>query len=104
MKQKNTKEVSKNSLTLRIIVGAYLFYIVFMLLKGFTDLGDRDKIINILFIGLFTVIGMVLLFTSIRSWIRIDKEEKADGEKAEKIDQIEDNQRAAQDTDSEEAK
>lgn len=84
MDQKKSNYNPKSSLSIRVIAGAYLLYTVFMLIKGYGDLSDKDKIFNMLFIVFFAVTGVLLLFTSIRSWIRIGKEEK-DAENQEHI-------------------
>ena len=76
-----------------------------MLIKGYSDLGDKDKLFNMIFIGLFAVIGVLLLFTSIRTWMRIEKEEKEEaGEiEDEKQEIVEGSDESVQDKDSDES-
>ncbi|ROR21758.1 hypothetical protein EDD66_1206 [Mobilisporobacter senegalensis] len=76
MKQNKREYNPKASLSLRMVAGAYLLYIVFSLIKEFGKLEEKDILFNIIFIIIFSIAGVVILVTSTISWMKLSKEEK----------------------------
>lgn len=93
MKQNKREYNPKTSLSLRMVAGAYLLYIVFSLIKEFGRLEEKDKLFNIIFIIIFSIVAVVILITSTLSWLKINKEEN----KSNSLEELEDSE---QDTDS----
>lgn len=98
MKQNKREYNPKTSLSLRMVAGAYLLYIVFSLIKEFGNLAEKDKLFNIIFIIIFSIAGVVILVTSTLSWMKLNKEEKNNN--IEKHDDLEEHDDNSQGTDS----
>lgn len=93
MKQNKREYNPKTSLSLRMVAGAYLLYIVFSLIKEFGRLEEKDKLFNIIFIIIFSIAAVVILITSTLSWMKLNKEEN----KSNSLEELDD---SSQDTDS----
>jgi branched-subunit amino acid ABC-type transport system permease component len=66
----------KRTHILRIVVGAYLLYTVYSLIKEFDKSDANQKYIVIGFIIFFSITALVLLITSTIAWLKLLKEEK----------------------------
>lgn len=72
------------SLTLRILVAAYVLYLAYGLIQGFGEASGNDRILIAIAIGIFLAGGGVILILSVRKLIRkeyVDANEDAGNEK-----------------------
>lgn len=75
---------TKMSLTLRILVAAYVLYLAYGLIQGFGEASGNDRILIAIAIGIFLAGGGVILILSVRKLIRkeyVDANEDAGNEK-----------------------
>ena len=71
------EKMSNNKRTnyiIRGLAGGYLLYIAYSLFTDFASVPENNRMIIILAMVLFSIIGLGLLFFSVRSFIKIQKE------------------------------
>lgn len=61
----NRKKITQGSLTMRILAGAYLLYLVYQMVAGLDAASGNTKIISLVCIVLFLVLGLLILGHSI---------------------------------------
>lgn len=77
---------TKIGLTLRVVVAAYVLYLAYGLIQGFSETSGNDRFFIAAAIIVFIAAGGAILFISGRKLIRkeyIDAEEDAEDEKTE---------------------
>lgn len=77
---------TKIGLTLRVVVAAYVLYLAYGLIQGFSETSGNDRLFIAAAIIVFIAAGGAILFISGRKLIRkeyIDAEEDAEDEKTE---------------------
>ncbi len=100
------KGTTKVSLTIRILVGAYLLYTAYTLFKGIPQYTGNEKIVFILFSIFFAVIGALLIFFSGKALLNkqyddgsCNDEEEPENENAINLNELGDVKMENEDTD-----
>lgn len=62
--------VPKFTLMLRIIIGGYLLYTSYSLIEAITTTTGKEQLLFILATAVFTIVGIICIFFSVRSFSR----------------------------------
>lgn len=76
MKPKKKVNTTKSSLTLRIVAGLYLLYLVYSMIKESGQDQESNKAVILIAIIFFSIAAVIILATSIRSMLILNNEEK----------------------------
>ena len=60
-KDNNKNKITQASLTMRILAGGYLFYLVYQLIRGLPESSPNSRIVSLAGIVVFLLLGIFLL-------------------------------------------
>lgn len=64
-KDNHRNNISQASLTMRILAGCYLLYLVYQLVKGMPEIAGASRIVSMVGIAVFSLLSLLLLGHSI---------------------------------------